>query len=143
MIDCKCSFAITLIKEDFACEQAQLVARRAGPDTACASELGSQRCQQLYDQLKVVGLPAFDAVDDLLKTPASVFSKVQFGGLLGLANIIAGDASNESKSQSGIVRVENIYKLLEQAVTRYESVSNIPYPELVDAMTAFKIKRKR
>lgn len=139
MIDCKCGFAITLIKEDFACEQAQMVTRRAGPDTACASELGSQRCQQLYDQLKVVGLSAFDAEDDLLKTPASVFSKIQFGGLLGLANIIASDASNESK----IVRVENIFQLLEQAVTRYESVSNIPYPELVDTMTAFKIKRKR
>ena len=139
MIDCKCSFAITLIKEDFACEQAQMVTRRAGPDTACASELGSQRCQQLYDQLKVVGLSAFDAEDDLLKTPASVFSKIQFGGLLGLANIITSDASNEPK----IVRVENIYQLLEQVVTRYESISNIPYPELVGTMKAFKIKRKR
>ncbi|MBT8113104.1 MAG: hypothetical protein KJO47_05450 [Gammaproteobacteria bacterium] len=139
MVDCKCSFAITLIKDDFACEQAQMVTRRSGPDTACASELGSQRCQQLYDELKAVGLPAFDAEDDLLKTPASVFSKIQFGGLLGLAKIIAKASSNESN----IVRVENIYQLLEQAVTRYESLSNIPYPELVDTMTAFKIKRKR
>ncbi|MBT8124232.1 MAG: hypothetical protein KJO81_05360, partial [Gammaproteobacteria bacterium] len=116
-----------------------MVTRRSGPDTACASELGSQRCQQLYDELKAVGLPAFDAEDDLLKTPASVFSKIQFGGLLGLAKIIAKASSNESN----IVRVENIYQLLEQAVTRYESLSNIPYPELVDTMTAFKIKRKR
>jgi len=139
MVDCKCSFAITLIKDDFACEQAQMVTRRSGPDTACASELGSQRCQQLYDELKAVGLPAFDAEDDLLKTPASVFSKIQFGGLLGLAKIIAKASSNESN----IVRVENIYQLLEQAVIRYESLSNIPYPELVDTMTAFKIKRKR
>ncbi len=139
MVDCKCSFAITLIKDDFACEQAQMVTRRSGPDTACASELGSQRCQQLYDELKAVGLPAFDAEDDLLKTPASVFSKIQFGGLLGLAKIIAQASSNESN----IVRVENIYQLLEQAVTRYESLSNIPYPELVNTMTAFKIKRKR
>jgi len=139
MIDCKCSFAITLIKEDFACEKAQMVTRRAGPDTACASELGSQRCQQLYDELKVVGLPAFDAEDDLLKTPASVFSKIQFGGLLGLAKIIAKATSNESN----IVKVDNIYQLLEQAVSRYESLNNIPYPELVDTMTEFKIKRKR
>ncbi|QMU62249.1 MAG: hypothetical protein GKR92_11310 [Gammaproteobacteria bacterium] len=143
MIDCKCCFAITLIKEEFACEQAQLVTRRAGPDTACASEQGSQRCQQLYDQLKLVGLPAFDAEDDLLKTPASVFSKIQFGGLLGLAKIVAEDVSKESNRQPMIERVENIYQLLEQAVSRYESVSNIPYPELVDSMTAFKIKRKR
>lgn len=139
MIDCKCSFSITLIKEDFSCEQAQAVARRAGPDTACASELGSQRCQQVYSELKAVGLPAFDAEDDLLKTPASVFSKIQFGGLLSLANILAG----ESQSKSKLARVENIFQLLEQAVARYETVKNIPYTELVDTMTTFKIKRKR
>lgn len=143
MIDCKCSFAITLIKDDFACEKAQMVTRRAGPDTACASELGSQRCQQLYADLKVVGLPAFDAEDDLLKTPASVFSKIQFGGLLGLANLMANNSSNESKSQSALARVENIYQLVEQAVASYGSLSDIPYSELVGTMTAFKIKRKR
>ncbi len=143
MIDCKCSFAITLIKGDFACEKAQMVTRRTGPDTACASELGSQRCKQLYDYLKEVGLPAFNAEDDLLKTPASVFSKIQFGGLLGLANIIANDSSNESNNQSGLSKVENIYQLVEHATIRYESLANIPYSELVDTITAFKIKRKR
>ena len=139
MIDCKCCFSIALIKGDFACEKAQMVTRRAGPDTACASELGSQRCQQLYADLKVVGLPAFDAEDDLLKTPASVFSKIQYGGLLGLANIISSDSSNEAR----VTRVDNIYQLLEQAVTRYETLSNIPYPEVVNTITAYKIKRKR
>jgi len=139
MIDCKCSFSITLIKEDFSCEMAQTVARRAGPDTACASELGSQRCLELYTELKAVGLPAFDAEDDLLKTPASVFTKVQFGGLLGLRNILSSDSSAESKALS----VDNIYGLTEQAVTSYGAICNIPYQELVDAMKAFKIKRKR
>ncbi len=140
MIDCKCSFSITLIKEDFSCEQAQPVARRAGPDTACASKSGSQRCQQVYAELKAVGLSAFDAEDDLLKTPASVFSKIQFGGLLGIANMLATD---DDSVQSKIVSVDNIFQLLERAVVRYESVNNIPYTELVDAMTKFKIKRKR
>jgi len=139
MIDCKCCFSITLIKEEFACEKAQMVTRRAGPDIACASELGSQRCQQLYADLKVVGLPAFDAEDDLLKTPASVFSKIQHGGLLGLANIISSDSLNEAR----VTRVDNVYQLLEQAVTRYETLGNIPYPDLVNTMTAYKIKRKR
>lgn len=138
MIDCKCSFSITLIKEDFACEKAQTVARRAGPDTACASESGSHRCQQVYEELKAVGLPAFDAEDDLLKTPASVFSKIQFGGLLGLANM-----PKDSASKPEAIKVENIYQLLDQAVARYEKVNNIPYTELVESMIAYKIKRKR
>ena len=139
MIDCKCSFAITLIKEDFACEKAQMVTRRAGPDTACASEQGSQRCLQLYTDLKSVGLPAFNAEDDLLKTPASVFSKIQFGGLLGLAQMNSDKDSDETKIET----VDNIYQLLDQVLTRYESFSKIPYQDLVEHMTAFKIKRKK
>jgi len=94
MIDCKCSFSITLITEDYFCEKAQLVTRRAGPDIACASEQASEGCKQVYSNLKEVGLPAFDAQDDLLKTPASVFTKIQFGGLLGLYKLIGeGDSS--------------------------------------------------
>jgi hypothetical protein len=143
MIDCKCCFAITLIKEDFSCEHAQMVARRAGPDAACASESASQRCQQLYYELKAVGLPAFDAEDDLLKTPASVFSKIQFGGLLGLVKILPKDDLNVSNGTNEIARVENIHQLLEQAVAHFNTVNNIPYPELVPTMTAYKIKRKR
>jgi len=144
MIDCKCSFAITLIKDDFSCEQAQTVTRRGGPDIACASEVGSENCKQLYKQLKGIGLPAFDAEDDLLKTPASVFSKIQFGGLLGLSRIMSADVTQpDSVGEVDIISVENIYQLIMQVQARYETLSNIPYPELVASMTAFKIKRKK
>ena len=67
MIDCKCSFTATLIKDDFSCEKAQMVTRRAGPDIACSSELASQNCSNLLSAFKEVGLPAFNAEDDLLK----------------------------------------------------------------------------
>ena len=138
MNDCKCSFAMTLITEEYGCEKAQLVTRRAGPDIACSSEQGSIRCQQVYAELKAVGLQAFDAEDDLLKTPASVFAKIQYGGLLGLS-IKVIELMNEGKTEI----VDNIYQLLDQAITRYESCRNIPYQELVDNMTTFKIKRKK
>ena len=135
MIDCKCSFVATLIREDFACEQAQIVTRRTGPDVACTSEIGSQHCQEVYAELKQVGLPAFDSEDDLLKTPASVFNKIQFGGLLGLANLASNDSNLE--------KIDNIHQLVEQAIKKYETVKNIPYPELVKSMTTFKLKRKK
>ena len=135
MIDCKCSFATTLITEEYSCEMAQLVTRRAGPDIACSSQQGSERCQQIYADLKVTGLPAFDAVDDLLKTPASVFSKIQYGGLLGLAKTISNDDKIEA--------VDNIYQLLDQAMARYETYDKIPYQELVSSMIKIKIKRKK
>jgi len=135
MSDCKCSFAITLIKEDFACEKAQMVTRRTGTDIACTSEDASNQCKKLLSAFKIVGLPAFDAEDDLLKTPHSVFSKIQFGGLLGLAKDIG--------NTSDIERIENIYQLVEQAQQRYTSIDNIPHLQYVSAMMKFKINRKR
>lgn len=135
MDDCKCSFAATLIKEDFACEQAHMVTRRAGPDIACASETASERCQKLFAKFKQVGLPAFDATDDLLETPHSVFTKIQFGGLLGMAQ----DITEASDAQ----RVDNIFQLIERALQRYGAIDDIPYQQYVSTMKQCKIKRRR
>lgn len=131
MIDCKCSFSITLITEDYSCEKAQLVTRRAGPDIACASEQASEDCKKVYFNLKQVGLPAFDAQDDLLKTPASVFTKIQFGGLLGLYKLIG-------ESDSSSIKIDNIFKLVEQ-VTQL----SFDYQNLVTEITNYKTKRKK
>ena len=133
--DYKCSFTATLIKEDFACEQAHLVTRRGGPDIACASATASERCQKLFEKFKQVGLPAFDATDDLLETPHSVFTKIQFGGLLGMAQDIA--------NAPGVQRVDNIFQLVERALQRYSAIDDIPYQKYVSAMKQCKIKRRR
>ncbi|MEM7401997.1 MAG: hypothetical protein AAF304_08630 [Pseudomonadota bacterium] len=130
MIDCKCSFSITLITEDFNCEKAQLVTRRAGPDIACSSEQGSKNCKQIYTDLKEVGLLAFDAEDDLLKTPASVFTKIQFAGLLGIQKEINNDESIAKK-------VDNIYQIVYKALQTSQD-----YKRVVDVMMSYKIKRK-
>ena len=136
MIDSKCSFSITLITEDFSCEKAQLVTRRAGPDVACQSEQGSNDCKRVYEKLKSVGLPAFDAEDDLLETPASVFTKIQYGGLLGLQRCVT-----ESELQQE--QVDNIYQLVQQ-VLRVEQVENkLNFEDTVDDITTFKIKRHK
>jgi len=135
MHDFKCSFVATLIKEDFACEMAHMVTRRAGPDIACDSEAASTQCKQLLSALKDVGLPAFDAEDDLLKTPHSVFTKIQLGGLLGLAQDVENNVD--------LKRVDNIYQLVNQAKQRYNSIKGIPLHNYAQNMVEYKIKRKR
>ncbi len=136
MIDCKCCFSITLITEDFSCEHAQLVTRRAGPDIACQSEQGSNDCKHVYEKLKSVGLPAFDAEDDLLETPASVFTKIQFGGLLSLQKYVT---ESEHQSES----VENIYQLIQQVMLKEQVEKSLNYQDAVDDITAFKLKRHK
>lgn len=135
MADCKCSFVATLIKEDFACGQAQMVTRRAGPDISCMSATASSRCEKLFTRFKQVGLPAFDAEDDLLTTPHSVFTKIQFGGLLGMAQ----DLTDTSDAR----RVDNVFQLVEQALQRYNSIDDIECQRYVTAMKQYKIKRRR
>ena len=135
MIDCKCSFTATLIKEDFACEKAQMVTRRAGPDIACSSEIASDNCANLLSEFKKVGLPAFNAKDDLLKTPHSVFTKIQFGGLLGLEKSL--------NSNMEIKRVDNIFQLVSKSLEHFGSMQAIPHQEFIKSMINFKIQRRR
>ncbi len=138
MNDSKCSFVATLIKEDFACEKGRLVTRRAGPDISCVSDLASECCKKLFEEFKSVGLPALDAQDDLLKTPHSVFAKIQFGGLLALAKDVTDDSTDKI-----VLRVDNIFQLVESALQRYQSLDSVPYTEYVDTIVAYRIKRKR
>ncbi len=132
MSDSKCSFVATLIKQDFSCEMAELVTRRAGPDISCTSDAASTQCARLYEQFKQSGLPAFDAEDDLLTTPHSVFAKIQFGGLLGLAR----------ETDSACKSVDNIYKLVDSALQKYQSIENFNYNDYVEHMINYKTSRK-
>ena len=134
MIDCKCSFAPTMIREDYACEKARMVTRRAGPDISCVSEDASTRCGHLLEKFKEAGLEAFDAQDDLLKTPHSVYVKIQFGGLLGLARDVMHPSAKS---------VDNIFLLLDQAMQHYQSLDAIPCREYVSIMKKFKVGRKK
>ena len=134
MNDHKCSFVATLIKDDFACQCAHHVTRRGGPDIACSSATASDRCQALLNKFKQAGLPAFDAKDDLLETPHSVFAKIQFGGLLGMAR----DISEIGDTQ----RVDNIFQLIEQALQRYGTMDDIPCQRYASAMKHYKIQRR-
>ncbi len=135
MADCKCSFTATLIRQDYACQKARLVTRRAGPDISCISASASHQCKHLLTAFKQVGLPAFNATDDLLATPHSVFAKIQYGGLLGMARDIADN--------NRVQRVTNIFQLVQQALQCYSSVDNIPHARYVSAMTEYKRKRRK
>lgn len=135
MNDYKCSFVNALIKRDFTCQMAQNVTRRTGPDIACNSECASTACKKLLDSFKSNGLQAFGMEDNLLKTPHSVYAKIQFGGLQGLARDI--------KNTSEVECVDNIYQLVKQAIERYNCVENIPSKNYIEHMLRFKIKRKK
>ena len=135
MADHRCVFALPQVAEDFACQYGELVTRRAGPDISCQSATTGQLCSQLHEQLKNSGLAAFDYDDDLTQVPHSIWAKIQYGGLLGLQNLLG--------IQSDHGNVENIAALIEHAQAQFQQLEQLPYPELVPAMQNYRMKRRR
>jgi len=138
MIGDACVFALTQISNDFTCEYGNLVARRAGPDIACQSEKHQQQCLCVYEQLKKVGLDAFDYEDDLLQVPHGVWVKIQFGGLLGMQKTLQGSDKNCAEN-----KIDNITNVIQTAQAQYEAIELFPYESVVPDMQEYSTRRRR
>jgi len=132
--DNPCVFALTQVSNEFGCEHGELVTRRAGPDIACSIYSSSQLCANLYNHLKSMGLEAFDYEDDLTQVPHGIWSKIQFGGLLGLQQSLT------DKDQSNIENIAALVKLAEQEFTQIE---NIPASDIVPAMKKYSSRKRK
>jgi hypothetical protein len=131
----KCAFAAPLITKQFGCHHALEVTRRGGPDIACQSEPAHQRCGQLFDELKAAALPAMGHVDDLNLTPASVYTKLQYGGLLGLRRQL-------DQAPAVAERIDDIDALVERLTEEYPDPATLPCQAVVPDITAFKLRRR-
>ena len=89
----------------------------------------------MYEQFKIVGLREFAYEDDLTQVPHGIWTKIQYGGLLGLQKEVDLGA-NEAV-------VEDISNLINTAINQFNHIDQLPYPNLVPAMLAYKIKRRR
>ena len=129
-----CIFALTQVSNEFACECGELVTRRAGPDIACDSEIMHKKCSYVYEELKKVGLNAFEFEDDLTQVPHGIWAKIQFGGLLGLTAELDSDVPD---------KIDNIAQLIKLAEQKYQLLEHIPYMNYVPAMKNYRIRRRK
>lgn len=128
----KCPFRATLMTRSFACEHAEEITRREGPDIACNSSELNSRCFNFFNELKGRALAKLGYEDDLTSLPASVLQKIQFGGLLGLQSQMDRNASSEL--------VDNIAALIERAS---QCLDDYPFDVCVEAVEKYKLKRRR
>ncbi|MDH3979734.1 MAG: hypothetical protein OEU91_04390 [Gammaproteobacteria bacterium] len=136
MTDRICPFSATLARSDFACARATQVIRRGGAEFTCQSDTAHTRCRQLFEHCKQAALPAFGVEDDLTRMPQSVLVKIQFGGLLGVQRMTPGQTSAGN-------RIDDIDALLAAAIDHFSGLESIPYEQLVDDITAWKLPRRR
>ena len=130
----KCPFRATIITRSFACQYAEEITRREGPDIGCTSVAANALCSDFFIQLKTIALAELGYEDDLTTMPASVLQKIQYGGLLGLNNTVNASASEV---------VDNIFSLIESAMHHYDSVASFPYASCVTAIKNYKMKRRK
>jgi hypothetical protein len=129
-----CPFGSTLVTETCHCAHADQVIRRGGAEIVCQDEVAYTRCTKLFQHLKNVALPAFEVEDDLTTMPHSVLQKIQFGGLLGLQQLIMEQAPDT---------VADVASLLDSLQAKHGTLDNLPYNELVSSITEYKLKRRR
>lgn len=129
-----CPFGSTLVAETCHCVHAEQVVRRGGAEVICQDAAAYVRCTELFQQLKNVALAEFEVEDDLTTMPHSVLQKIQFGGLLGLQQLITQQPSDT---------VADIASLLDALVTKFDTLDDLPYNELVSSITKYKLKRRR
>lgn len=129
-----CPFGSTLVTEICHCVHADQVVRRGGAEIICQDEVAYVRCTELFQHLKDVALPAFEVEDDLTTMPHSVLQKIQFGGLLGLQQLVMEQATDT---------VADIVGLLDSLQTRFGILDKLPYNEVVCFITEYKLKRRR
>lgn len=129
-----CPFGSTLVTETCECMHAEQVVRRGGAEIICQDNTAHSRCADLFQHLKQTALPEFGVEDDLNTMPHSVLQKIQFGGLLGLQNLLTGQA---------VDTVDNVASLVDTAETKYHDLERLPYAELIAFITAYKLKRRR
>ena len=129
----KCPFRSTLITRDFGCEYAHEVTHRDGPGIICGQMQSHQRCATLFDTLKQAALPLLDTVDDLNQMPASVISKIQYGGLQGLAQLLGQEPET----------VANINSLVESAFAKYQNMDGIDISSIAEVIRNCRLRKRR
>jgi hypothetical protein len=130
----KCPFSAPLITRQFGCAKAREVVRRGGAEISCTDGAAHARCELLFQRMKAAALPAFGVEDDLLSMPHSVLVKIQYGGLLGLQRLLAGDMRAGE-------RVGDIERLVLDAHRRYADA--VPCDQLVADITASRPRARR
>ncbi|MDQ7016193.1 MAG: hypothetical protein Q9N68_07450 [Gammaproteobacteria bacterium] len=130
-----CPFEKTQLARHSQCRHAQQfrIADRSG--LSCQSATAQPRCQQLLNLLRHNARFTLQLSQIEGPLPHSKEIKVQTGGLRGLRNVLQGEKSE------GII--EDIFTLLEQAITQFQELDNLPYEQFLTEINAVETRWRR
>lgn len=131
----KCPFSMVQAAATCHCAKAQEVVRRGGAEYDCTDPAAHGLCLELVAHLNATALPALGYEDDLTLTPKSVYERILVGGLQGLRQ--AADPADDA------LETADIWPVVAAARERHGTVAAIPAAELVPAIEACELRKRR
>lgn len=133
--DAPCVFAKAILRRCARCSRSQKLFIAEREAVACKSPGARQTCAEVLDVLHQKATFALRLPQPTLVLPHGKELKVQCGGMLGLQQ-----ALHEQSDTAEVV--EDIYDLLQNAISDYGNVDTLPYGEVVKGITRFKPRGK-
>ena len=117
------------------CSIADHVVRRGGSEFDCKESHSLEQCRKLTHHLNAIALPAMGYENDLTLTPKAVYERVLLGGLQGLKTTTEMDGMDLENS--------DISTIVSNLSSHYQDISEISADDVVPAIEACKIKKRR
>ncbi len=134
----RCPFEKVILGAHAGCAMAQrfAVAERMGVE--CTSDLALNNCLTLIRLLRENSRFALKVTDTAAPMAFGKEMKVMAGGLTGLEMALHGSV----EKQPGRPEIRDIHDLIREAQEKFGSLTALPYPEIMQSVTAFQLRKR-
>lgn len=111
---------------------------------SCKDAASSSNCGDLLEKLRKNSTFVLKLHDISGRLPHNMELRVQVGGVWGLAKLLSKGSDAELKecvSEHQIV--DDICSVLNKAVSKFGSLDNLPYSEIIQSVVQFQVRRRR
>lgn len=133
-----CAFEKALLARCCQCSLAQRMNIAEREAVGCTDPAQRETCLALREQLRQNSAFALGLSHAGEKLPHAKELKVQCGGLKGLQKVLSGSAEVENVGE-----VSDAGALARLALEQYLTLDQLPYSEIIQAVAAFEIRRRR
>ena len=135
----RCPFEKSILSRKTMCEHAHRFCLADREGVACKEQPAYTLCKVLITQLRNNARFALKQTNLDEPLPHAKEIKIQTGGLLGLRSIVDGQFGQDEQDQS----IENIFELVQQAISKYGDLNTLPYDEIARKIVQFEGRSRR
>ncbi len=138
MNSARCPFEKVILGAYAGCEKAQrfAIAERMGVE--CTSDIALNNCLTLLKLMRERSRFALKVTDTAARLPFGKEMKIMAGGLAGLEAVVHGGVEKLPKQPE----IRNIHGLVQEAQAAFGSLTALPYPEIMQSVAAFQLRRR-